>query len=587
MPGTVARAALGLAALGLSACNSTWGAGAPLEHVEVSPLELDAALEPPDAPPQDLAWRTAPARLLVRRPGLRGTAALWVRALARPGGARDPVILIPKAYVTLAAYVDGRRVYSRSNYRDAAGMPYHVVPLPEGRREVEVTFRLASRYTQVGFPDAPRAGERAALIEGLVRRDTPRLALAVAFLLASIVSLLLASRTDERRALIGIGTFTAGMGGWSLFQSKSHALFLDDGAAWFGIWWVGAPLVTVGAALFVDAVFGPGPARFARWIWIAGSVVAGGALVSLFAGFDVLAPAVYIAGRGLGLVGVLTVALYVGVLAWRGNVEARIFLAGFALGGGGAVHDIAVSFDRIASDALYMDFGYAMVGLALVLIVRRRLVRADARMAAYAASLDRFVRERDALTRDLHDGIGGVVTNLRLLAERGRAQGAGDQARTLDVIASLAGEGMAELRTLMLGFDALPETWRAAAAELRRTGAVTLEPHGIEHAFEAAIDEGAPSPELALFVEVCRVHREALTNAIKHAGARRVEVRLAVTAGALLLAIRDDGRGLGDRPETGRGLPSMKARARRLRGLLEVGPAPDGGTRVTLEVPLA
>ena len=67
-----------------------------------------------------------------------------------PAG-RDPVVLLPRVYGALAAYVAGRRVYAADTYEQARGTSFHLLPLPPGR-EVEVTLRVVSRYTQVGLP---------------------------------------------------------------------------------------------------------------------------------------------------------------------------------------------------------------------------------------------------------------------------------------------------------------------------------------------------------------------------------------------------------------------------------------------------
>jgi signal transduction histidine kinase len=88
---------------------------------------------------------------------------------------------------------------------------------------------------------------------------------------------------------------------------------------------------------------------------------------------------------------------------------------------------------------------------------------------------------------------------------------------------------------------------------------------------------------------VYRIAQEALTNAVKHALAKRVDIRLAVSDLSVLLAIRDDGVGLPP-PEargSGLGLSSMQHRAAAIGARLYV-TAPSGcGTEVRLECPRA
>jgi signal transduction histidine kinase len=95
------------------------------------------------------------------------------------------------------------------------------------------------------------------------------------------------------------------------------------------------------------------------------------------------------------------------------------------------------------------------------------------------------------------------------------------------------------------------------------------------------------SPEaLVLF----RIVQEALTNVVRHAGARRVVVRLFIDAGALVLTVADDGRGI-TALEEGRssslGLVGMRERALVAGGTVAITGAPGAGTTVTVRLPRA
>jgi two-component system sensor histidine kinase UhpB len=88
--------------------------------------------------------------------------------------------------------------------------------------------------------------------------------------------------------------------------------------------------------------------------------------------------------------------------------------------------------------------------------------------------------------------------------------------------------------------------------------------------------------ELVLY----RVAQESLTNALRHARARRVELALECREGTVALSVRDDGRGL-DGATPGRGLRGMRERAVLVGGRLSVGEGPRGGVEVRLELPVA
>ena len=78
----------------------------------------------------------------------------------------------------------------------------------------------------------------------------------------------------------------------------------------------------------------------------------------------------------------------------------------------------------------------------------------------------------------------------------------------------------------------------------------------------------------------------ALTNAARHAQARRVEVNLRYNENKLQLCVSDDGVGLPAFPiERGQGLRNMRERARLLDGTLDVHSAPKEGVTLILTVP--
>jgi two-component system sensor histidine kinase UhpB len=88
-----------------------------------------------------------------------------------------------------------------------------------------------------------------------------------------------------------------------------------------------------------------------------------------------------------------------------------------------------------------------------------------------------------------------------------------------------------------------------------------------------------------------RIAQEALTNVARHSGGHRVDIRLEVRNGEVLLAIEDDGRGLLAQPRNGTpssgglGLIGMRARARSAGGDMTVRSRPREGVRIEVRVP--
>ena len=84
-----------------------------------------------------------------------------------------------------------------------------------------------------------------------------------------------------------------------------------------------------------------------------------------------------------------------------------------------------------------------------------------------------------------------------------------------------------------------------------------------------------------LALHLYRIAEEAVTNAVKHAGANSITIKLAILAGRPVLEIADDGKGIGERLKTeGMGLRNMQYRASVIGGELTVEARKGGGTRV-------
>jgi signal transduction histidine kinase len=85
-----------------------------------------------------------------------------------------------------------------------------------------------------------------------------------------------------------------------------------------------------------------------------------------------------------------------------------------------------------------------------------------------------------------------------------------------------------------------------------------------------------------------RIAQEAIRNAVRHADATRLDVRLEYAGRFVVLSVSDNGRGLqtGPREAPGWGLVNMRERARQIGGRLTLANNPDAGTRVELVAPL-
>jgi signal transduction histidine kinase len=211
----------------------------------------------------------------------------------------------------------------------------------------------------------------------------------------------------------------------------------------------------------------------------------------------------------------------------------------------------------------------------------------NARLYEHSRELS-ILSERNRLALELHDVVSQKLFSLTLTAEAAMTLLDRDPAAArvhVQRLRTLAREALDELRTLILGLrpaelerDGLEGALRKEVEMLRRVRGADIEVHA-----DGVLD-GAGERNLA----VLRIVGEALHNALTHARAQRVIVRLGAREGRLVVEVTDDGVGFEpDRAELRSrhlGLTSMEERARELGGRLEIRSAPGSGTTVRLEV---
>ncbi len=216
----------------------------------------------------------------------------------------------------------------------------------------------------------------------------------------------------------------------------------------------------------------------------------------------------------------------------------------------------------------------------------RMLERLEAeRRRASSAALDAQEEERARIARDLHDEVNQSLTGLLLRLEAAREHAPPELAAELVEIRTVANKAMQELLTLarQLRPTALDDLGLKAALSSHVT---ELERQGeIDAGFASAGDLTSLPRDVQTVIY--RVAQEALSNAMRHSGAERLDVRLARGDGVVELLVADDGRGFTfDQATNGLGLAGMRERALLVNGDLQVESRPQVGTSVRLLVPI-
>ncbi len=192
------------------------------------------------------------------------------------------------------------------------------------------------------------------------------------------------------------------------------------------------------------------------------------------------------------------------------------------------------------------------------------------------------------LVNDLHDGIGGNLTNIKLLAEMNAARTTDkEDRRVLENIADICQDSMLEIRNYMDSLDGREINWPSWLADLRQYCFKTMEAHGINFEMHHVLNPKACRPSSLLAMNMFKIIREGLTNIIKHAHAGKVRLDIIIDGETLRLNLADDGgaeAGDIERNRHGRGILSMRARCRDLGGELSL--KAENGLNIDIVIPL-
>lgn len=205
-------------------------------------------------------------------------------------------------------------------------------------------------------------------------------------------------------------------------------------------------------------------------------------------------------------------------------------------------------------------------------------------------------RMRTRIATDLHDDIGSSLSSIAiqagLLHRRLRTIDALDRDR-LARIGETAGELVETMGDIVWSVNPRHDHLSDLAHRMHHFARETTDAAGIALVFDAplAADVVLDPPVRR---QVYLVFKELLTNAVRHAGAAKVEVLLERTGGRLRLCVRDDGRGFGEAADgrgpveaaggrAGTGLHSMRRRAAEIGATLSIATDADrGGVRAEL-----
>jgi signal transduction histidine kinase/ligand-binding sensor domain-containing protein len=231
----------------------------------------------------------------------------------------------------------------------------------------------------------------------------------------------------------------------------------------------------------------------------------------------------------------------------------------------------------------FLPLCLAAIGLLVWLIYQFRVEQLRSRFALILA-------ERSRIARELHDtliqGFSGITMQLHAFANR---LGASEDRQALGEIISDAGVCLQETRRSVAGLRGGTGSSAGLSTAVADAARQLVQEHDIK--LKLNLDDRRQELPAEVKYNLLCIAQEAITNSIKHAGARMIEVTLACSANDLRLSVRDDGQGMSRGDGNGRaghyGIIGMKERASQIGAELEVASTPGRGTKVSVRVPVA
>ena len=197
--------------------------------------------------------------------------------------------------------------------------------------------------------------------------------------------------------------------------------------------------------------------------------------------------------------------------------------------------------------------------------------------------------ERSRIARELHDtliqGFSGITMQMHAFTNRLTAR---EDQQALGEIIRDAGICLQETRRSVAGLRGGTGSSSGLAVAISDAARQLTQQRDIR--LKLNLDDRQQELPAEVKYNLLCIVQEAITNSIKHSGARTIEVTLACSANDLRLSVRDDGRGMDRSEGNGRaghyGMVGMRERASQIGAVLDLSSAPGQGTKVSLRMPV-
>ena len=544
----------------------------------------------------DFGWKLA--KSIINPPERNKRNILWFKhKMVCKAFLQDPVILIDGKGVllTFEMFIDDQKIYKfgkldSSGKGNFSGFSSHLIPIDTDFQDKTLSLRIFSDYANIGVRGNVFLGSKSDLIQKIIKEDIYRFVIGLFMVFIGILDLIVYKKNAQTIGSVSMfGILAISLGFYTMNVTAIKDLIFFAPVFWFNVYLVAMTLMPVGAMGFVWQIFRPKEGNIYHRIWqfhLGYAVVCQMTFILIL---NSLAPMI----MGSILLNLLRILSIFGMLIIAGvclksaikqkERLAQLYLLGFIPIILSGIHGSLVGLGKIDSSYSFVPWALVLFIISLEIIKRLQNSKTQARLKIYAEQLEIKSSEKLELIKDLHDGIGGTATNIKFLSRMGlnnpTKQG---MEKALLTIAELSSDCMTEIGNFMQSLDEQTISWPALVEKFDYLGKKMLKPLGLSLNFKNNIGKNLKEPGSVLFLNILRIYKESLTNIIKHSKAKHVFVTLDITKTKIVMVIKDDGEGFGDDIIKGHGLSNMKARARKLNGILTIDS--EDGTHLTLKL---
>jgi signal transduction histidine kinase len=524
-------------------------------------------------------------------------------------------VYFPFTYGTFAVYVNGSLVGSSSPmtapyayFRTPLYFEFSPSLLRPGTNRIEV-HQVSVRYA--AYRNATYVGPATSIRPAYAYANFLQVTLVHAVIVALLVMFLLTlGLVWVRPAETGYGWFSGATFCWAAYNWVliEPRILLPPAGFWFSLPPIALGWFTICSALFINRMpgcDGPQP-RVEKGFLIFGVVCT----LTIFAHRLGSHQESWIQAY-VWLPGLMLINAYI---SWRLLIavrrkpvfEVKLWLLAAVLTLVVGVYDYLSDYGIVWQGSVhYLSYTVSLVlivfGLTLLSRVTRALTEAETlnreledRVAAKGRELEHnYARlqslereraisaERERMTTDMHDGIGGQLVHALAVIE-GNA--------SFQPLEPILRGALDDLRLIIDSSDPVEGNLLAVLSNFRARNERRVQQGGLRFLWQVTDLPSLPDFGPHKILQVLRVLQEALTNVLKHAQATEVTVRTgtdndATGRPAVVVDVIDNGRGYTAGKESGRGLGNMQRRARELGGSIEFSSSAEG-SRVRLILPL-